>query len=160
MSIFTHGTCVLIGPRAVLLRGPSGAGKSDLAYRLIRGEGPSAMLVADDQVTLAVEEGRLIASPPSALEGLLEIRGLGLLPLPFAPQAEVALAVDLVSREEVPRMPEPRFLDIEGVKLPLIALHAFDLTAADRVRLALETLAAGGFPGDDGRLGGGFRAGR
>ena len=160
MTIFMHGTCVLIGPRAVLLRGPSGAGKSDLAYRLIRGDGPSAMLVADDQVALRVEEGRLMASPPAALAGLLEIRGLGLLPLPFAPQAEVALAVDLVSREDVPRMPEPRFLDVEGVDLPLVALHAFDLTAADRVRLALETIPVGGFPGNDGRLGGGSAVGR
>ena len=58
---------ILIGPRAVLLRGPSGAGKSDLAYRLIRGEGPSAMLVADDRVALAVEEGRLIASPRGSI---------------------------------------------------------------------------------------------
>lgn len=160
MTVFMHGTCVLIGPRAVLLRGASGAGKSDLALRLISSEGPSAMLVADDQVALKVEQDRLIASPPVALAGLLEIRGLGLLPLPFAPQAEVALAVDLVPREDVPRMPEPRFLDIEGVELPLIALHAFDLTAADRVRLALETIPVGGFPGNDGRLGGGSGFGR
>jgi len=84
MTVIVHGTCVLIGPRAVLLRGPSGSGKSDLAFRLIRGEGPSAMLVADDQVGLDVEEARLVASPPAALAGLLELRGLGLMPLPFA----------------------------------------------------------------------------
>lgn len=153
--LFVHGTCVLIGARAVLLRGPAGSGKSDLAFRLIRGEGASALLVADDQVGLVGEEDRLIASPPAALAGLLELRGLGLLPLPFAARAEVALVVDLVPRDAVPRLPEPGFVTIEGVNLPLVALHAFDLTAAEKVRLALETIPAKGFPGDDGRLGGG-----
>lgn len=153
MTVFVHGTCVLIGPRAVLLRGPSGAGKSDLAFRLINGAGPSAMLVADDQVGLDVEDGRLVASPPAALAGLLELRGLGLLPLPFASRAEIVLAIDLVSREAVPRFPEPRFVTIESIELPLLALHAFDLTAADRVRLALETIPTRGFPDEDGRLG-------
>jgi len=61
--------------------------------------------------------------------------------------------VDLVAREAVPRLPEPRFVTIESIDVPLIALHAFDLTAADRVRLAVETIPAKGFPGDDGRLG-------
>lgn len=153
--LFVHGTCVLVGARAVLLRGPSGSGKSDLAFRLIRGEGASALLVADDQVGLSVEEGRLLASPAAALAGLLELRGLGLLRLPHAVRAEVALAVDLVRRDEVPRLPEPRFATIAEVQLPLVALHAFDLTAAEKVRLALEKIPAQGFPGDDGCLGGG-----
>lgn len=153
-TVFVHGTCVLVGARAVLIRGPAGSGKSDLAFRLIRGNGASAMLVADDQVGLAAEEGRLFASPPRALAGLLELRGLGLLPLPFAARAEVVLAVDLVAREEVPRLPEPRFATLEGVRLPLLMLHAFDLTAEEKVRLALETIPDKGFPGNDGRLGG------
>lgn len=152
--LFVHGTCVLVGARAVLIRGPAGSGKSDLAFRLIRGEGASALLVADDQVGIANEEGRLIASPSAALAGLLELRGLGLLPLPFAARAEVALIVDLVSRNAVPRLPEPRFVTLEAVNLPAVALHAFDVTAAEKVRLALETIPAKGFPGDDGRLGG------
>jgi serine kinase of HPr protein (carbohydrate metabolism regulator) len=150
---FVHGTAILIGARAVLLRGPSGAGKSDLAFRLIRGEGASAMLVADDQVALSVEEDRLLASPPAALAGLLELRGLGLLGLPYTAHAELALIVDLVPREAVPRLAVPRFETLEGVELPAIALHAFDATAPEKIRLALETIAASGFPGDDGRLG-------
>ncbi|PKQ01395.1 MAG: aldolase, partial [Alphaproteobacteria bacterium HGW-Alphaproteobacteria-12] len=41
-----------------------------------------------------------------------------------------------------------------GVALPVLALHAFDLTAAAKLRLALEILPDSGFPGSDGRLGG------
>ena len=63
-----------------LLRGPSGCGKSDLALRLIdRG----ARLVADDRVVLTVEDGAVVAAAPPPLAGLLEVRGLG--PLPVRP---------------------------------------------------------------------------
>ncbi|HEX7777477.1 MAG TPA: aldolase [Parvibaculum sp.] len=150
MASLVHGTCVAFGLRAVLLRGPSGSGKSDLAFRLI---GLGATLVADDQVSLAAEEGRVVASAPERLSGLLELRGLGLAAMPAAPRAGLALVVDLVPRDAVPRLPEPRYAAVEGLDLPLLALHAFDLTAAEKVRLALETIAVRGFPGDDGRLG-------
>jgi serine kinase of HPr protein (carbohydrate metabolism regulator) len=151
LSRLVHGACVAFGARGVLLRGPSGSGKSDLAFRLI---GLGAVLVADDQVALAAEDGRLVASAPERLFGLLELRGLGLASMPVAARAGLALVVDLVPRDAVPRLPEPRHATLEGLDLPLLALHAFDLTAAVKVRLALETIAVHGFPGDDGRLGG------
>jgi serine kinase of HPr protein (carbohydrate metabolism regulator) len=145
-----HGACVAFGLRGVLLRGASGAGKSDLAFRLT---GLGARLVADDQVSLGLEGGRLVAFAPAALSGLLELRGLGLAAMPAAVRAELALVVDLVPRDAVPRLPEPRYATLLGLDLPLLALHAFDLTAAEKVRLALETIGVRGFPGDDGRLG-------
>jgi serine kinase of HPr protein (carbohydrate metabolism regulator) len=152
-ALFVHGACVEIDGKAVLLRGPSGAGKSDLAFRLLRAT-PGARLVADDQVGLVNEAGRLYASAPAALSGLLELRGLGLVTIPVAARAELAIVVDLVPRDDVPRLPEPRIASLCGVGLPLIALHAFDLTAADKVGLALDLIPRRGFPGDDGRLGG------
>lgn len=153
--LFVHGTCVVLGERAVLLRGPSGAGKSDLAFRLVSASGAyDARLVADDQVCLKNEAGRLMASSPAELTGLLELRGLGLAALSVAENAEVRLLVDLVPRDAVPRLPESRFESILGVALPALSLHAFDLSVADKLRLALETIPDCGFPGHDGRLGG------
>lgn len=152
-ALYVHGTCVAIAGKGVLLRGPSGAGKSDLAFRLIR-ENPETRLVADDQVALASEAGRLFASAPEALAGLLELRGLGLVTMPAAARAELAIVIDLVPRDDVPRLPEARFATLCGVDLPLLALHAFDLTAADKIGLALESIPQRGFPGDDGRIGG------
>ncbi|MGB3810238.1 MAG: aldolase [Parvibaculum sp.] len=151
---FVHGTCVALGGKGVLLRGRSGTGKSDLAFRLIRGRG-DARLVADDQVGLVNEAGRLVARAPAALAGLLELRGLGLVTMPTVSHIEVAIIVDLVPRDDVPRLPEPQFARLCGVELPLLALHGFDLTAVDKVGLALDLIPGRGFPGDDGRLGDG-----
>ncbi|MBX3445812.1 MAG: HPr kinase/phosphatase C-terminal domain-containing protein [Parvibaculaceae bacterium] len=152
--LYLHGTCVALGARAVLLRGPSGAGKSDLAFRLIR-EDPSGetRLVADDQVGLREADGKLVASAPAALAGLVELRGLGLLAMPAVDEAPVALICDLVARVSVPRLAEPRYESILGVRLPVVALHAFDGTAPVKLRLALEVLPDAGFPGQDGRFG-------
>ncbi|MEQ8325833.1 MAG: aldolase [Parvibaculum sp.] len=152
--LYMHGTCVSCGARAVLLRGPSGSGKSDLAFRLVR-EDPSGetRLVADDQVALHVGPPGLVASAPAALAGLLELRGLGLVAVPARAEAPLALLVDLVARDAVPRLPEARYETLLEVRLPVLALHAFDGTASLKLRLALETLPDSGFPEEDGRFG-------
>ncbi len=99
-----HATCVALGRAAVLLRGPSGAGKSDLALRLIDA---GARLVADDQVELAVEGGRLVARAPAAIAGKMEVRGVGIVPAPALTEAPVALIADLVPAGAAERLPEP-----------------------------------------------------
>lgn len=153
--LYIHGTCIACGARAVLLRGAPGAGKSDLAFRLIREDASGeTRLVADDQVALHVEAGRLLARAPAVLAGLLELRGLGLVAVPAAGEAPLALIVELVPRKAVPRLPEPRYETLLDIRLPVLALHAFDGTAPAKLRLALETIPEAGFPGDDGRLGG------
>lgn len=153
-QLYVHGTCVAVGARAVLLRGPSGAGKSDLAFRLVREDASGeTRLVADDQVGLREDGAQLFASAPDALAGLVELRGLGLVVLPSIDEAPLLLIADLVARVVVPRIAEPRRETILGVRLPVIALHAFDGTATAKLRLALEALPDAGFPGEDGRFG-------
>lgn len=105
-----HASCVAIEGRGVLLAGPSGAGKSDLALRLIDG---GAALVSDDQVELFMKDGRLWAAAPPALEGLLEIRGVGLVRLPFIGAVPVDLYVDLVAfGTQVARLPGPEIISL------------------------------------------------
>lgn len=128
-----HGTCIDVAGAGVLLRGPSGSGKSDLALRLIdRG----ARLVADDQVEVTAAGGDLVAVAPTALAGLLEVRGLGVLRIETAVSARLELVVDLVAPEAVNRMPEGQMAEIEGVALPLLRLAPFQASAAAKVRLA------------------------
>ena len=135
-----HASCVAIAGAAVLLRGPSGAGKSDLTLRLLD---TGAGLVADDRTCLLRDGDRLIASAPPALRGLLEIRGLGPVSHPAAPPMPLVLLIDLVSPDDVPRLPEPRFESFLDVELPCLSLHAFEASAAVKVKWALAHAAAG-----------------
>lgn len=135
-----HASCVAITGAAVLLRGPSGAGKSDLALRLLD---TGAGLVADDQVRLLRDGNRLIASAPPALQDLLEIRGLGPVSHTYAGPTPVTLLIDLVARQAVPRLPEPRFETFLDIDLPCLSLHAFEASAPIKVKHALTRAVAG-----------------
>jgi len=137
--IRVHATCVSVSGSGVLLRGPSGAGKSDLALRLVDG---GAMLVADDQVELSAEGGRLVARAPRALAGLLEVRGVGILPVPSVEEAPLLLVVDLVAPAAVERLPAQRSETIEGLPVPRLALAPFEASALAKLRLAVAALAA------------------
>src|ERR1700712_5927 len=94
-----HGSCASKAGAGVLLIGPPGSGKSDLLLRLLD---HGFSLVADDQVVL--EDG--VARPPRPLAGLIEVRGLGLLRMPYAETARVALVVAMGVGE---RLPQPAF---------------------------------------------------
>lgn len=136
-SHLVHATCVALADRGVLLRGPSGSGKSDLALRLIDRGGA---LVADDQVAVSVEDGRLVARAPASLHGLIEVRGLGILRRPARDQAPVLLVVDLVAPEAVERMPLPRQALIADIPVSRISLNPFEAAAPIKVELALGLL--------------------
>ncbi|MFA4994760.1 MAG: HPr kinase/phosphatase C-terminal domain-containing protein [Bdellovibrionales bacterium] len=122
--MLVHASSVVIGNKAVLLAGPPGSGKSDLALRLID-EG--AKLLSDDQTLLQLENGVLMASPPASIEGLIEIRHVGIAVMPFAASAPVVLYVELTDINAVlERLPEPDpifFLDrpVERLRLPSFA---------------------------------------
>lgn len=139
-----HATCVAIAGEAVLLRGPSGAGKSDLALRLLDAyREMGAMLVADDRTVLQNQGARLIASAPDSIRGLLEIRGLGPVQVAAAAPTPVALVVDLVAAADVPRLPDEDHETLCGIAVPRLALHAFEASAAAKVKWALARAAAG-----------------
>lgn len=121
-----YGSCAARDDYGVLLLGPSGAGKSDLLLRLIdRG----FALVADDQV--CIEDG--VARAPDLLAGLLEVRGLGIVRLPFVKQTRLALAVRLA---KAPRMPTPA--QHPETALPLVSIDPAQCSAPIRVALALD----------------------
>jgi serine kinase of HPr protein (carbohydrate metabolism regulator) len=141
-----HGTCVALGTKAALLRGGSGAGKSDLALRFLSlppEPGLETSLVADDQVVIEAREGRLVASPPATLAGKLEVRGLGIVPLPHLDEAALVLVADLVEPGNVPRMPPEtaETANIAGVPVPLLRLAPFEASAPLKLKLALLSAA-------------------
>lgn len=136
--MFIQATCVVVDGQGVLLRGPSGSGKSELALQLIDG---GARLVADDGVELRRQGERLFARLPSgapkSVRGRVELRGLGILPVPSVPEAPLDLVIDLVAVETLERLPDPMTLELLGIALPLLRLSAAEPSAAAKVRLAV-----------------------
>jgi HPr kinase/phosphorylase len=137
-KVIVHGSAVAIDGAAVLLRGTSGAGKSDLAFRLL---GAGGGLISDDQVELERRQDKVFAGCIESIKGLLEVRGVGLLRYPVVLSAQLRLIVDLVAREDVPRLPDWEEEDILGVALPRIRLYAFEPSAPLKVVKAMEAAA-------------------
>ncbi|MDE3114229.1 MAG: aldolase [Pseudomonadota bacterium] len=129
----------------VLILGASGSGKSDLMLRLIAA---GADLVADDRAELTVENGALLAAPPPALAGLIEVRGLGIIALPHCQRARVTLVADLTPGNIASRLPEPqRWAPPEVLVLPkeswppVVQLDPFEAVAAAKIVAAAAAFA-------------------
>lgn len=129
-----------MGPCGLLLRGPSGSGKSDLALRLIDA---GATLVADDRTVLLRQADRVLLSPPEAIRGRLEVRGLGIVPVDHVTGVRLTLICDLVGAGTVERLPEPRSETVLGVSIPLLTLDPFEFSAPAKVHLAVRAAACG-----------------
>ncbi|UEM01198.1 aldolase [Skermanella rosea] len=139
--LMIYGTCVALSGFGVLLRGPSGSGKSDLALRLIDG---GARLVADDQVELTLDAaGRVMARAPKPLAGLLEVRGIGILPVDAVRASPVGLVVDLAADDRIERLPEVETCLLLDRPIRRVTLAPFHASTPAKVRLAAARLRAG-----------------
>ncbi|MGV6871081.1 HPr kinase/phosphorylase [Pseudochelatococcus sp. B33] len=123
-GVTVHATAIAIGETGVLIRGRSGSGKSTLARQLLERAaraGRFASLVSDDRVILARCHGRLVARAVPAIAGLLEVRGAGIVGMPFLPAAVVELVVDADVKPD--RLPETcdKMTTILDTRLPRLA---------------------------------------
>ncbi len=130
-----HATCVEIDGLGVMLRGVPGSGKSDLALRLID-EG--ARLVSDDYAHVENSDGKLVATAPDSIRGLIEVRGIGVIRLDHVVRVNLALLVDLVEADQIERLPDQGHEPILGVDLRRITLFPFEPSATAKVRIALK----------------------
>ncbi|NLC34341.1 MAG: HPr(Ser) kinase/phosphatase [Erysipelothrix sp.] len=71
-----HGTLMNVYGTGVLIMGDSGVGKSELALELIRRD---HVLIADDRVVTYNMHNRVVGKSPKILEGVLEVRGIGII---------------------------------------------------------------------------------
>ena len=132
-AILANVSCVAIGGRGVLIEGEPGSGKSSLALALIdRG----AVLIGDDGVTLTPGGGRLLASPPPNIGGLIEVRNVGLVQLATT-SAPLSLVIRL--NEAAPRHIETAHtVERAGLAVPAISLFPAGALLPLRAEYALE----------------------
>jgi len=135
-KMLLHASCIAINHKAVLLLGPSGIGKSDLALRLID-EG--AGLVSDDQTLLHLDaDGSVLASSPPSIAGLMEIRHIGLVKMPFIAAVPVALYIELIlSDQNLERLPDEDFISLLDRPVPRLKLPSVAASTPAKIRAAL-----------------------
>ncbi len=126
-----HGVLINVYGKGVLITGESGMGKSEIALELIR---KSHVLAADDRVDVSRVHNSLIGRAPQLLEGMLEIRGIGIIDVSrmfggssVLSQCDIDLVINLEKFDEhVEYMrvgnEEQQYLDILGIEVPLIVL--------------------------------------
>lgn len=131
-----HASCVALDGQGVLLAGEAGVGKSDVALRLLDA---GATLVADDRTALTAVGGVLMAAAPAAIEGLIEVRQIGLYRQPFVKDVPVALYVELAPPgTALERLPEPAFFSFLDCRVPALKLVGCEASTPAKIRIALQ----------------------
>ena len=134
-----HATLIEICGCGVLIEGNSNSGKSDLALRLI--DRLQANLVADDVVVISKKNNQLYGQAPENLKGLLEVRFVGIIEIPYKKEHKIDMIVQLSDDiNALERMPKICSKNILGLEIVQIALYAKENSAPEKVLTALKLL--------------------
>ena len=123
-----------------LLLGASGTGKSRLLTEaMLHG----AHLIADDRVRLCVLNGNLVASPVAELEGVVELRGFGLITCKdVAHSHPIHLVVELDDTADT-RLPDKKTKELMGVAVPYLKVRPLPATSTAALLLYLRAMKDG-----------------
>ena len=135
--LIMHATCVDVNGSGVLIVGHSGSGKSSLAINLLA---LGSKLVADDQCALIKKNKKFRVFKPASLPKSIEIRGVGLVSVPMVVETSLDWVVNMDEAEKE-RMPDLRFTEIDGYKIPTIFGKNMDDLASRIYVLVSNTLS-------------------
>ena len=131
-----HSTSVVIEDLGILIRGQSGSGKSDLALRLIDS---GATLISDDLTICKKIGDYLYLYPHSKTKGLLEVREIGIMTVPYVENIKLNLVVELVE-EKFERIPRVMNCSILGLKFPKIKIFGKSSSAVAKIKIKLNQI--------------------
>lgn len=125
-----YGNAVFFEEKTFLLRGDSGCGKSDLSLRMIEAGGK---LIADDRIILTIDNNVINLESPYNLKGLLEVRGLGIIKIPYLDKMSLDILCDL--RQNYDRMPEKRTTIFYDQLVDYYCINPFELSILPKLKL-------------------------
>ena len=131
-----HSTSVVIDDNGVLILGDSGSGKSDLALRLIDN---GATLISDDISICRKNSNNIYLYCPPEIKGLLEVREIGIITVPFVEKIKLRLVVNLKSNNNE-RFPKDSFFRILGIKIPIINIEGKNSSAVAKIKVKLNEI--------------------
>ena len=131
-----HSTSVVIDDNGVLILGDSGSGKSDLALRLIDN---GATLISDDISICRKNSNNIYLYCPPEIKGLLEVREIGIITVPFVERIRLRLVVNLKSNNNE-RFPKDSFFRILVIKIPIINIEGKNSSAVAKIKVKLNEI--------------------
>ncbi len=131
-----HSTSVVIDDNGVLILGDSGSGKSDLALRLIDN---GATLISDDISICRKNSNNIYLYCPPEIKGLLEVREIGIITVPFVEKIKLRLVVNLKSNNNE-RFPKDSCFRILGIKIPIINIEGKNSSAVAKIKVKLNEI--------------------
>ena len=131
-----HSTSVVIDDNGVLILGDSGSGKSDLALRLIDN---GATLISDDISICRKNSNNIYLYCPPEIRGLLEVREIGIITVPFVERIKLRLVVNLKSNNNE-RFPKDSSFRILGIKIPIINIEGKNSSAVAKIKVKLNEI--------------------
>ncbi len=132
-----HSSSVVLDDNGVLIMGDSGSGKSDLALRLIDN---GATLISDDVSICKKKLNDIYLFCPTETKGLLEVRDVGIITVPFVEEIKLKLVVKLTI-SETKRLPDKNnFFKILGIKYPLLKIDGRNSSAAVKIKVKLNEI--------------------
>ncbi len=128
-----HGTSIALEDNGVLIVGRSGSGKSDLALRLIDSGGT---LISDDQTLCLKRKNEIFLFSIKEIYGLLEVRGMGIIKVPYIENVKMKIIVSLVKTKSK----QSNFKNkkkLFGLNFPYLEIDPNEISAVAKIKLKL-----------------------
>lgn len=142
-----HATAISVDGVGLAFVGPSGSGKSSLAFDCLaeaRLANIPAALISDDRVIISLENGRILASCPEPIRGLIELRYSGIVSMDQVERAELSYIVMLAGADEGHRLPpdEEQAELVAGHSLPVVRVPTWSRFPLSLILARIRSLEA------------------
>lgn len=131
-----HATSVAIEDNGVAIFGDPGSGKSDLALRLIDS---GATLISDDITVFSKLEKNISLFGIENTKGLLEVREVGIITVPYVEGIKLKLVVRLTDKV-IERIPKKNQINLLGLKFPKLEINGKNPSSVAKVKVKLNEI--------------------